>query len=184
MIFVSVQSVTKRKINRVVDAPFVDRQEQIKHLYRHFVFIFCRTLIENGRIFVCKARNLLLAGGTSKLSSILTSDLLNTPYMFPRVISSPSPHISSSSWGSSSIYSNSPASSGGRTPTPTTTGGNMKAPVSTLNSYFLFKINKNDMVYLGSKSFDPIHNTLSDRLKKTTNNNRSLFSVQNVSNNG
>ncbi|CAF1016317.1 unnamed protein product [Rotaria sp. Silwood1] len=77
-----IQSVTKRKINRnaaaidsqnnnlnvgdmvtVIDGPFASRQGQIKHLYRHFIFIFCRTLTENGGIFVRKARNLLLAGG-------------------------------------------------------------------------------------------------------------------------
>ncbi len=144
-----IQSVTKRKINRnataldsqnnnlnvgdivnVIEGPFANRQGQIKHLYRHFVFIFCRTLTENGGIFVCKARNLLLAGGTSKISSIPSSNPLNAPYMSPRVMLSPSPHTSSS--GSSSIHSNSPASSGGRT--PTSIGGGMKAPFSTLNN--------------------------------------------------
>ena len=147
---VAIQSVTKRKINRnataldsqnnnlnandivnVVDGPFTNRQGQIKHLYRHFVFIFSRTLTENGGLFVCKARNLLLAGGTSKISSMPSSNPLNAPYMSPRVMSSPSPHTNSSS-GSSSIHSNSPASSGGRT--PTSTGGGMKAPFSTLNN--------------------------------------------------
>ena len=107
-----------------------NRQGQIKHLYRHFVFIFCRTLTENGGIFVCKARNLLLAGGTSKISSIPSVNPLNAPYMSPRVMASPSPHTSQS--GSSSIHSNSPASSGGRT--PTSTGGGMKAPFSTINN--------------------------------------------------
>src|SRR5262249_46304598 len=95
---VPIQSVTKRKINRnataldsqnnnlnvgdivnVIDGPFANRQGQIKHLYRHFVFIFCRTLTENGGLFVCKARNLLLAGGTSKVSSI-PSNPINAPY--------------------------------------------------------------------------------------------------------
>ncbi|CAF3416488.1 unnamed protein product [Rotaria sp. Silwood1] len=68
----SIQSVTKQKINR--NAAAIDsqnnslnvgdmsRQGQIKHVYRHFVFIFCHTLTENGGIFVRKARNLLLAG--------------------------------------------------------------------------------------------------------------------------
>jgi transcription elongation factor SPT5 len=47
-------------------------------------------------------------------------------------MASPSPHTSSSSSGSSSIYSNSPASSGGRT--PTSTGRGMKIPFSTINN--------------------------------------------------
>ena len=148
---VPIQSVTKRKINRnataldsqnnnlnvgdivnVIDGPFTNRQGQIKHLYRHFVFIFSRTLTENGGLFVCKARNLLLAGGASKVSSIPSSNPINAPYMSPRVMSSPSPHISSS--GSSSIHSNSPASSGGRTPTSTGSGGGIKTPFSSLNN--------------------------------------------------
>lgn len=149
-----IQSVTKRKINRnataldsqnnnlnvgdivnVIDGPNTNRQGQIKHLYRHFVFIFCRTLNENSGIFVAKARNLLLAGGQSKISSTPSSNPLNAPYMSPRVMASPSPHTSSSSSsssGSSSIHSNSPASAGGRT--PTSTGGGGKAPFSSVNN--------------------------------------------------
>jgi transcription elongation factor SPT5 len=153
---VPIQSVTKRKINRnataldsqnnnlnvgdivnVIDGPFTNRQGQIKHLYRHFVFIFSRTLTENGGLFVCKARNLLLAGGTSKISSISASiNSINAPYMSPRVMSSPSPHVSSSSSsGSSSTHSNSPASTGNRTPTSVGSGsGGMKTPFSTINN--------------------------------------------------
>ncbi|CAF4844668.1 unnamed protein product [Rotaria sp. Silwood1] len=84
-----IQSVTKRKINR--NAAAIDsqnnnlnvgdmsRQGQIKHLYRHFVFIFCHTLTENGGIFV--------------LSSI-PSNPINTVPMSPLRITSPSPHTS------------------------------------------------------------------------------------------
>jgi len=149
---VPIQSITKRKINRnataldsqnnnlnvgdivnVIDGPFTNRQGQIKHLYRHFVFIYSRTLTENGGLFVSKARNLLLAGGQSKISSTALNPI-NAPYMSPRVISSPSPHAPSS--GSSSIHSNSPASTGGRTPTSTGGGGGggTKTPFSTLNN--------------------------------------------------
>jgi transcription elongation factor SPT5 len=110
-----------------------NRQGQIKHVYRHFVFIFCRTLTENSGLFVCKARNLLLTGGQSKISSIPLSIPINAPYMSPRVMSSPSLHISSSS-GSSSIHSNSPASSGGRTPNSIGSGGGIKTPFSSLNN--------------------------------------------------
>jgi transcription elongation factor SPT5 len=110
-----------------------NRQGQIKHIYRHFVFIFCRTLTENGGIFVSKARNLLLAGGTSKVSSNASSYSANAPYMSPRTMSTPSPHTSSS--GSSSVHANSPASAGGRTPNSGGGGGGgMKAPLSSLNN--------------------------------------------------
>jgi len=145
-----IQSITKRRINRnataldsqnnnlnvgdivnVIDGPFINRQGQIKHLYRHFVFIFSRVLTENGGFFVCKARNLLLAGGQSKISSIALNPI-NAPHMSPRFMPSPSPHVPSS--GSSSIHSNSPASTGGRTPTSTGSGGGTKQPFSTLNN--------------------------------------------------
>ncbi|CAF1071659.1 unnamed protein product [Rotaria magnacalcarata] len=147
---VPIQSVTKRKINRnataldsqnnnlnagdivnVNDGLFANRQGQIKHLYRHFVFIFCRTLTENGGLFVCKARNLSLAGGASKVSSGPLSIPMNAPYMSPRVASSPSPHTLSG--GSSSIHGNSPASGGGRTPN-STGGGGPKPQSSSLNT--------------------------------------------------
>ena len=97
---VPVQSVKKEKINRnpttfdsqnnnlhlgdivnVIDGPFANRQGQIKHLYQHFVFIFCRTLTENGGLFVCKAPNLLLARETSEISSVPSSTPFNVLYM-------------------------------------------------------------------------------------------------------
>lgn len=80
-------------------------QGQIKHIYRHFVFIACRTLTENGGLFVCKAKHLLLTGSQSKVSSTM----IHAPYMSPRVSLSPSPHTSTSN--SSSIHMNSPISS-------------------------------------------------------------------------
>lgn len=49
---------------RVVDGPHAGKQGDIKHLYRSFAFIFCKTYAENGGIFVCRARHLLLAGGS------------------------------------------------------------------------------------------------------------------------
>ena len=161
---VQIQSVTKRKINRnataldsqnnnlnvndmvnVTDGPMNNRQGQIKHIYRHFVFIFCRTLNENSGMFVAKARNLLLSGGISKVSSNPSQqssfNSLNAPYMSPRVMASPSPHrnssmnssSSSSGGGGSSIHSNSPASTGGRTPN-SSNGPGMKTPFSSVNN--------------------------------------------------
>ncbi len=73
-----------------------------------FVSIFCSILVENGGLFVSKARNLFLAHETSKVSSIW----VNALYISLRTMLTSSPHTSST--GSSSlIHSNSPASSGG-----------------------------------------------------------------------
>jgi len=39
----------------------------IKHLYRHYAFIHSRMMTDNGGVFVCRTRHLVLAGG-SKVS--------------------------------------------------------------------------------------------------------------------
>ena len=39
----------------------LNRQGQIKHIYRHFVFIFSRTLTENGGLFVCKSKKFIIS---------------------------------------------------------------------------------------------------------------------------
>ncbi|CAF2821254.1 unnamed protein product [Rotaria sp. Silwood2] len=61
---------------------------QIKHIYRDFVFIFCRILTENSTLFVSEATNLLLADGQLKVSSNSSSSTsssslhLNSPIIF------------------------------------------------------------------------------------------------------
>ena len=51
------------------------REGEIRHLFRGFAFLHCKKLVENGGMFVCKTRHLVLAGG-SKVSaaSPLTPD--------------------------------------------------------------------------------------------------------------
>lgn len=39
------------------------QQGEIKHLYRSFVFIYSKMIIENSGIIVCKSRHIVLAGG-------------------------------------------------------------------------------------------------------------------------
>ena len=43
------------------------REGEIRHLFRGFAFLHCKKLVENGGMFVCKTRHLVLAGG-SKVS--------------------------------------------------------------------------------------------------------------------
>lgn len=62
-----------------------EKQGEIKHTFRDFVFIFSRKHAENGGIFVCKARHLLLVGGNSgggtrskfPLSFVMLIDMCN-----------------------------------------------------------------------------------------------------------
>lgn len=39
------------------------REGEIRHLYRNSAFLYSKTILENGGIFVCKTRHLVLAGG-------------------------------------------------------------------------------------------------------------------------
>ncbi len=50
-------------IVKVIDGPHSGRQGQIKHLFRNFAFLHSRMMLDNGGIFVCKCRHLVLAGG-------------------------------------------------------------------------------------------------------------------------
>ena len=45
------------------------REGEIRHLFRGFAFLHCKKLVENGGMFVCKTRHLVLAGG-SKVSTL------------------------------------------------------------------------------------------------------------------
>lgn len=40
------------------------REGEIRHIFRGFAFLHCKKLVENGGMFVCKARHLVLAGGS------------------------------------------------------------------------------------------------------------------------
>lgn len=39
------------------------RQGEIRHLYRGFAYLHSKMMLENGGIFVCKTRHLVLPGG-------------------------------------------------------------------------------------------------------------------------
>lgn len=43
---------------------FQGREGEIRHLFRSFAFLHCKKLVENGGMFVCKTRHLVLAGGS------------------------------------------------------------------------------------------------------------------------
>ena len=55
--------IQNRDIVKVIDGPHSGRQGEINHLFRNFAFLHSRKMLENGGIFVCKCRHLVLAGG-------------------------------------------------------------------------------------------------------------------------
>ena len=77
--------ITVKDQVKVIDGLHSGRQGEIRHLYRGYAFIHSRLLLENGGIFVCKTRNLQLAGG-SRSAAIIDP---TAGYMSPRVMPSP-----------------------------------------------------------------------------------------------
>uniref|UniRef100_A0A914I9G4 Transcription elongation factor SPT5 n=1 Tax=Globodera rostochiensis TaxID=31243 RepID=A0A914I9G4_GLORO len=90
-----------------------ERQGEIKHLYRNWAFVFSRKYHLNGGMFVCKARNLALIGGSKAAESQETTTILdNNQLMSPRPnpLESPrsahggmTPHSGSSVAGAQSV---------------------------------------------------------------------------------
>ncbi|XP_013417126.1 transcription elongation factor SPT5 [Lingula anatina] len=76
-------NIQVKDIVKVIDGPHSGRQGQIKHLYRSYAFLYSRMMTDNGGIFVCRTRHLVLAGG-SKVTS--TGPML-AGYMSPRLSS-------------------------------------------------------------------------------------------------
>lgn len=58
------------------------REGEIRHLFRGFAFLHCKKLVENGGMFVCKTRHLVLAGG-SKVSVSLAALHVNSGFSWP-----------------------------------------------------------------------------------------------------
>ncbi|XP_067948038.1 transcription elongation factor SPT5-like [Watersipora subatra] len=70
-----------KDIVKVVDGSHAGLQGEIRHLYRNFAFLHSRMMMENGGIFVCKTRQLQLAGGARQTS------VGGLGYMSPRISS-------------------------------------------------------------------------------------------------
>merc|ERR1719234_626692 len=51
-----------KDIVKCIDGPHSGRQGEIKHLFRNYAFLHSRMMLDNGGIFVCKCRHLVLAG--------------------------------------------------------------------------------------------------------------------------
>jgi transcription elongation factor SPT5 len=65
----------------------IDRQGEIRHIYRNFAFLYSRMVLENGGIFVCKTNHLELAGGSSAPNKGGTTPGAGFGYMSPRLSS-------------------------------------------------------------------------------------------------
>ncbi|KAG8193552.1 hypothetical protein JTE90_003761 [Oedothorax gibbosus] len=69
-----------RDVVKVIDGPHSGRQGEIKHLYRSFAFLHSRMMTENGGIFVCKTRHLVLAGAGSGSARPLSEINMRSPF--------------------------------------------------------------------------------------------------------
>uniref|UniRef100_A0A5F8G394 Transcription elongation factor SPT5 n=1 Tax=Monodelphis domestica TaxID=13616 RepID=A0A5F8G394_MONDO len=75
-----------RDIVKVIDGPHSGREGEIRHLFRGFAFLHCKKLVENGGMFVCKTRHLVLAGG-SKPRDVTNFTVGGFAPMSPRISS-------------------------------------------------------------------------------------------------
>lgn len=80
-------SIQRRDIVKVIDGPHSGRQGEIKHLFRSFAFLYSRMMVENGGIFVCRARHLVLAGGSKNNSGGSGGMSSSLGFMSPRLSS-------------------------------------------------------------------------------------------------
>jgi transcription elongation factor SPT5 len=83
----SQQSTIKRKdVVKVVDGSHAGQNGEIKYLYRGFAFVHSRMFPDNGGIFVCKTRHLLLRNDNKENSM----NSMNSPaagFMSPKIAS-------------------------------------------------------------------------------------------------
>ncbi|MBN3309999.1 SPT5H factor, partial [Amia calva] len=75
-----------KDIVKVIDGPHSGREGEIRHLFRGFAFLHCKKLVENGGMFVCKTRHLVLAGG-SKPRDVTNFTVGGFAPMSPRISS-------------------------------------------------------------------------------------------------
>uniref|UniRef100_G3TQX0 Transcription elongation factor SPT5 n=1 Tax=Loxodonta africana TaxID=9785 RepID=G3TQX0_LOXAF len=75
-----------KDIVKVIDGPHSGREGEIRHIFRSFAFLHCKKLVENGGMFVCKTRHLVLAGG-SKPRDVTNFTVGGFAPMSPRISS-------------------------------------------------------------------------------------------------
>ncbi|VDL69227.1 unnamed protein product [Nippostrongylus brasiliensis] len=108
-----------KDVVKIIDGPFAakkneeEKQGEIKHVYRSWVFVYSRKHTENGGMLVCKARHLLLIGARANAGRVELPSMnrLSSPNPFasPR-------HNGSATPAHSSSQSVSGYSVGGKTP--------------------------------------------------------------------
>ncbi|KAL6739230.1 hypothetical protein Aduo_012706 [Ancylostoma duodenale] len=106
---------------KIVDGPFAakkneeEKQGEIKHVYRSWVFVYSRKHVENSGMLVCKARHLLLIGARSGATRSEMPTMNRLGMSSPNPFQSPK-HNGSATPAHSSSQSVSGYSVGGRTP--------------------------------------------------------------------
>ncbi|ELW72407.1 Transcription elongation factor SPT5 [Tupaia chinensis] len=75
-----------KDIVKVIDGPHSGREGEIRHIFRSFAFLHCKKLVENGGMFVCRTRHLVLAGG-SKPRDVTNFTVGGFAPMSPRISS-------------------------------------------------------------------------------------------------
>lgn len=92
----------------VADGPHRGKTADIKHIYRSWVFLHSRAVMENGGMFVCKARLLQVVGSTANrsLTTGFAAPNMNAGFMSPRIQSPHHPSANRNDPGGNSIPAN------------------------------------------------------------------------------
>merc|ERR1719391_1897841 len=94
-------AIQVKDVVKCIDGPHSGRQGEIKHLFRNYAFLHSRMMLDNGGIFVCKCRHLVLAGGSTgrPAGSTTPGGGGGFPSMMSPRLSSPAPHQGSDRGG-------------------------------------------------------------------------------------
>ncbi|KAE9538527.1 hypothetical protein AGLY_005626 [Aphis glycines] len=77
-------SIQRNEIVKVIDGPHTGLHGEIKHLYRHFAFLYSRLMTDNGGIFVCRLRHIALAGS---IKNKLAKSTIQNGFSSPQAVS-------------------------------------------------------------------------------------------------
>lgn len=99
----------------VIDGLHKGKTATVKHIYRTWAFLHSKAYLENGGMFVCKARLLSLVGASANrgVTTGFATPQSNAPYMSPRITSPHHPSAGAPNGGTGNNYTG-PNAYGGR----------------------------------------------------------------------
>ena len=111
-----------KEMVKVIDGQYKGREAEIKHIFRKYLFLYNRKVMENGGMFVSQAKHCQLVGGGKNV--LVSSIDSGGGWMSPRLSSPSHPSQSGGASSKGSTPGQSPAMGGPRVPSFMGRGGN------------------------------------------------------------